>query len=170
MALIADQIIQHLRRAGVQRLFGMPGGGSPADLIEAAARAGLPFTLAHTETAAAFMASAQAEITGKPGACLATLGPGATALMNGVANAYLDRIPLIAITDRHSAAVERVKQHQTLPQAELFAPITKWNGRLTLEDAEHTLRCAMQAAIGMPPAPVHLNISADVTDAPAPPP
>ncbi len=170
MTLIADQIIQHLRSASVQRLFGMPGGGSPADLIEAAARAGLPFTLAHTETAAAFMASAQAEITGKPGACLATLGPGATALMNGVANAYLDRIPLIAITDRHSAAVERVMQHQTLPQAELFAPITKWNGRLTLDDAERTLRCAMQAATGLPPGPVHLDISADVTDAPAPPP
>jgi len=170
MTLIADQIIQHLRRAGVQRLFGIPGGGSPAALIEAAARAGLPFTLAHTETGAAFMASAQAEITGRPGACLATLGPGATALMNGVANAHLDRIPLIAITDRHSAAVERVMQHQTLPQAELFAPITKWNGRLTLNDAEHTLRCAMQAATGLPPAPVHLDISADVTDAPAPPP
>lgn len=170
MTLIADQIIQHLRRAGVQRLFGIPGGGGPADLIEAAARAGLPFTLAHTETAAAFMASAQAEITGKPGACLATLGPGATALMNGVANAYLDRIPLIAITDRHSAAVERVMQHQTLPQAELLAPITKWNGRLTAGDAEHTLQCAMQAATGLPPAPVHIDISADVTDAPAPAP
>jgi acetolactate synthase-1/2/3 large subunit len=170
MTLIADQIIQHLRSAGVQRLFGMPGGGSPADLIEAAARAGLPFTLAHTETAAAFMASAQAEITGRPGACLATLGPGATALMNGVANAYLDRIPLIAITDRHSAAVERVMQHQTLPQADLFAPITKWNGRLTADDAERTLQCAMRAATGLPPAPVHLDISADVTDAPAPPP
>ena len=165
MTLIADRVIQHLRRAGVQRLFGMPGGGSPADLIEAAARAGLPFTLAHTETAAAFMASAQAEITGKPGACLATLGPGATALMNGVANAYLDRIPLIAITDRHSAAVERVMQHQTLPQTDLFAPITKWNGRLTVDDAERALQGAMQAATSLPPGPVHLDISADVTDA-----
>jgi len=168
MSLIADQIIQHLSNAGVQRLFGMPGGGSPADLIQAAARAGLPFTLAQTETAAAFMASAQAEITGKPGACLATLGPGATALMNGVANAYLDRIPLIAITDRYSPDIEHVMQHQTLPQAELFAPITKWNGRLTLDDAERTLQCAMQAATGLPPAPVHLDISAEVTDALAP--
>ena len=68
----ADTIALTLQQAGVQRLFGMPGGGSNADLVEAAVRAELPFTLAHTETASAFMASAQAEISGRPGACLAT--------------------------------------------------------------------------------------------------
>ena len=97
----ADLVIRRLVGAGVKRLFGMPGGGSNADLVEAAGRAGLPFTLAHTETASAFMASAQAEITGNPGACIATLGPGASSIMNGVANASLDRIPLIVITDCH---------------------------------------------------------------------
>src|SRR5258708_18073717 len=99
MATNADRIIEMLKAAGVERLFGMPGGGSNADLIEAAGRAGLPFTMAHTETASAFMASAQAEITGKLGACLATLGPGAASVMNGVANAFLERIPLIVMTD-----------------------------------------------------------------------
>src|SRR5580700_4423872 len=98
----ADQIVATMQRIGVERLFGMPGGGSNADLIEAAGRARLPFTLAHTETASAFMASAQAEIIGKPGACLATLGPGAASVMNGVANAYLERIPLIVLTDCQS--------------------------------------------------------------------
>src|SRR5271170_5226558 len=85
----ADLVVEMLQQAGVQRLFGMPGGGSNADVIEAAARAGLPFSLAQTETGSAFMAIAQAEITGKPGACIATLGPGAASLMNGVANANL---------------------------------------------------------------------------------
>jgi acetolactate synthase-1/2/3 large subunit len=95
MANEADRIIEVLRRSGVQRLFGVPGGGSTADLIEAARAGGLSFTLAHTETGSAFMASAQAEITRTPAACVATLGPGAASLVNGVANAFLDRVPLI---------------------------------------------------------------------------
>src|SRR5688572_24800095 len=67
----ADVIIAALGRAGVQRLIGMPGGGSTADLIEAARLSGLPFTLAHTETGSAFIAAAQAEIAGTPAACVA---------------------------------------------------------------------------------------------------
>src|ERR671912_545674 len=95
----ADLIIGALGRAGVQRLFGMPGGGSTADLIEAARLGGLPFTLAQTESGSAFMAAAQAEISGAPAACIATLGPGAASLVNGVANALLDRVPLLVLTD-----------------------------------------------------------------------
>src|SRR5258707_642452 len=120
----ADRIIRALQDAGVQRLFGMPGGGSNADLIEAAGNAGLPFSLAHTETAAAFMASAQAEITGRPGACIATLGPGAASVMNGVANAFLDRIPLLVLTDCQNDATGTM-QHQTLAQGEMFRPVVK---------------------------------------------
>src|SRR5262245_1686406 len=121
----ADVIIQSLQRAGVRRLFGMPGGGSNADLIEAAVRLDLPFSLAHTETASALMAAAQAEITGKPGACLATLGPGAASLMNGVANAFLDRAPILVLTDSHSSSDRGVMQHQNLRQTEMFTPVTK---------------------------------------------
>src|SRR5580700_8297663 len=99
MSTNADLIIRMLKDVGVQRLFGMPGGGSNADLIEAAGDAGLPFSLAHGEAASAFMAAAQAEITGTPGACLATLGPGAASLTNGAAHAGLDRVPLILLTD-----------------------------------------------------------------------
>lgn len=72
----ADQIALALKQAGVQRVFEMPGGGSTADLIEAAGRIGLAFSLAHTEVGAAFMATAQAEKLQKPGVCLTTLGHG----------------------------------------------------------------------------------------------
>jgi acetolactate synthase-1/2/3 large subunit len=128
MATNADRIIGMLRDAGVSRLFGMPGGGSPADLIAAAGRAGFPFTLAHAETAAAFMAAAQAEITGRPGACVATLGPGAASLINGVSHAFLDRVPLLAITDHHATAGS---EHQMLPHSAMFAPIVKSTGRIS---------------------------------------
>src|SRR5947209_20157962 len=124
----ADLIVAILQRAGICRMFGMPGGGSNADLIEAAGRAGLPFTLAHTETAAAFMATAQAEITGRPGACIATLGPGAASVVNGVANALLDRAPLLVFTDCLGEA-SSTTQHQALPQSQMFQPIVKWSSR-----------------------------------------
>ena len=166
---LADYIIAALQRAGVRRLFGMPGGGSNADLIEAAGRAGLPFTLAHTETASAFMASAQAELTGKPGACLATLGPGAASIMNGVANALLDRIPLLVLTDCYGEDAAKVMQHQVLRHGEMFAPVTKWSARLRPAELEQTLQRALAEALGPPAGPVHLDCGPDVTGASASP-
>jgi acetolactate synthase-1/2/3 large subunit len=163
----ADRIVQFLRDTGVQHLFGMPGGGSGTDLIAAAGRVGLPFTLAHAETASAFMASAQAEIAGKPGACLATLGPGAASLLNGVANAYLDRVPLIVLTDCQPEASANVMQHQTLRQGEMFSPVVKWSGRLRTANFEASLSEAMAAVRSLPHGPIHLDIAGEVTSSPA---
>lgn len=146
----------------MKRLFGMPGGGSNADLVEAAGRAGLPFTLAHTETASAFMASAQAEITGNPGACIATLGPGASSIMNGVANASLDRIPLIVITDCHPRASAHM-QHQTLRHREIFASLTKFSAEVSKENFCEVVDHAIESVCNPPYGPVHLDISAEVT-------
>src|SRR5581483_8814425 len=101
MPTVADLIVCRLRRAGVATLFGVPGGGSNLELIEAAGREGLPFVLTSTETAAALAAIGQAEVTGRPGACLTTVGPGAASVVNGVACAFLDRAPLIVFTDSH---------------------------------------------------------------------
>lgn len=162
---LADYIIAALQRAGVCRLFGMPGGGSNADLIEAAGRAGLPFTLAHTETASAFMASAQAELTGKPGAIVATLGPGAASAMNGVANALLDRIPLLVLTDCYSENAARLMQHQVLRHGAMFAPVTKWSARLRPAELAEALQRALAEALGPPAGPVHLDCGPDVTGA-----
>ena len=102
MPTTADVLVTSLRDAGVRALFGVPGGGGNLDLIEAAGRSGLPFVLTATETGAALAAIAQAEITGRPGACLTTLGPGATSVVNGVACAQLDRVPLLVFTDGHA--------------------------------------------------------------------
>jgi acetolactate synthase-1/2/3 large subunit len=158
----ADSIVAALQAAGVVRLFGMPGGGSNADLIEAAGRAAMPFTLAHTETASAFMAAAQAEITGKPGACIATLGPGAASLMNGVAHAFLDRVPLIAITDCNGDPSAAGSEHQALPQGAMFAPIVKFSARLERGNVADVLGRALAAATD---GPVHLDVSSEVTGA-----
>jgi acetolactate synthase I/II/III large subunit len=158
----ADRIVTTLQGIGVKRLFGMPGGGSNADLIEAAMRIGLPFSLAHTETASAFMATAQAEITGQPGACLATLGPGAASLMNGVANAYLDRVPLMVLTDCHAGSAG-VMQHQTLSHGQMFSPVVKWSVRLRADEIDRQLQQAVETVSSVPYGPVHLDISSEVT-------
>ncbi|HET7205086.1 MAG TPA: thiamine pyrophosphate-binding protein [Terriglobales bacterium] len=158
---VGERIVAGLKNAGVQRLFGMPGGGSNAELIETAARLGLPFSLAHTETAAAFMACAQAEITGAPGACIATLGPGSAAIMNGVAHAFLDRVPLAVITDCYPQALAHM-QHQNLRNGAMFAAVTKFSAQLSVENAGEVLTDAMHALADPPPGPVHLDVSAEI--------
>src|ERR1700674_3257182 len=84
-----------LRSAGIRNVFGHPGG-EVVDLIEALAHDQVEFVLTGHESAAAFMAGAVGRLTGQPGACLATLGPGACNLVVGVGSAYLDRDPLLA--------------------------------------------------------------------------
>jgi acetolactate synthase-1/2/3 large subunit len=155
LANVADLIVARLRDAGVRCLFGMPGGGSNLDLIEAAGDAGLPFVLASTETAGALAAAAQAEVTGRPGACLTTLGPGAASVVNGVASAFLDRVPLIVFTDSHPASA--VFAHQRLDQHALLAPVTKWSAVLTPENAARTIDEAIDVAMTPPEGPVHLE-------------
>ena len=168
MQTLADRIIRTLQCVGVERLFGMPGGGSPADLIEAAWRGGLPFTLAQTETASAFMALAQAELTGKPGACVATLGPGVASIMNGLAQAYLDRAALIVFTDCDvSTDGEFIgKRHQALDHRAMLSTLVKFTARPGPAELSETLQRVAEAAMSLPPGAVHLDLSADVTSAP----
>lgn len=161
----ANAVIGALKDIGVRRLWGMPGGGSNADLIQATVRADLPFSLAHTESASAFMATAQAELTGRPGACLATLGPGAAAMTNGVANAHLDRVPLVVLTDCRSDEVASVMEHQTLSHGEIFASMVKWSGRPQPGAGRHVLQTAMDAVTSPPPGPVHLDLTMEFTSA-----
>ncbi len=93
----ANILARTLREAGITRVFGLPGG-EVLDLIEAARRQGIEFLLTRHEAGAAFMADVTGQIRRQPGVCVATLGPGAVNMALGVANAYLDRSPVIAIT------------------------------------------------------------------------
>ena len=163
MPSVADVVVSFLRAAGVHTLFGVPGGGSNLDLIAAAGRAGLPFVLTSTEAAAALSAIAQAEITGRPGACLTTLGPGAASVVNGVACAFLDRAPLVVFTDSHPTA--SAFEHQRLDQAAMLAPITKSSTMLAADHAARLVECALRLASAHPAGPVHLECPGDVAAA-----
>ncbi len=161
----ADAVVDALVAIGVRRLFGMPGGGSNSDLIQAATRARLPFSLAHTESASAFMATAQAELSGAPGACLATLGPGAASMVNGVANAHLDRVPLMVITDCRTEEMAAVMEHQTLSHGAIFSSMVKWSGRPTPATGVRALQAALDSVTTPPSGPVHLDLAVEFTSA-----
>jgi acetolactate synthase-1/2/3 large subunit len=157
MSVVADAIVKHLKNAGVAAIFGMPGGGSNLDIVEAAGHAGLPFILTATETGAAIAAIAQAEITGKPGACITTLGPGVASIVNGVACASLERAPLIVITD--AAPAPGTHEHQRVDHQALLAPVTKWSVVVTADTVDAVMREALARATADPRGPVHLELS-----------
>ena len=169
MASLADVVVRRLTDAGVRTLFGVPGGGSSLDLIDAARRAGLPFVLTATETAAAIAALAQSEITGRPGACLTALGPGASSVVNGVACAHLDRAPLIVFTDSLPGASQNRFEHQRLTLNALFQPIAKCSSRFETATALSTIERSLKTAEAGCPGPVHLEWPSDVTTATATP-
>src|SRR5260370_11449567 len=165
MPTVADVIITRLREAGVQAMFGMPGGGSNLDLIEAAGRGGIPFVLSHSETAGALMAAAQAELTGRPGACLSTIGPGVASLVNGAAHAYLDRLPLILLTDCMPTSA-RDYQHQRLDHAALLSSVTKDSFTIDADRADEIITRAITLAVTPAPGPLHVDLAPDVSRKP----
>jgi acetolactate synthase-1/2/3 large subunit len=164
-ASVAVAIAAALADAGVRLLFGVPGGGNNLELIGAAERHGLRFVLTHTETAAALMAAVSGELTGVPGACVATRGPGAASAVNGVAHALLDRAPMVVVTDGVPEVDFARVSHQRLDQQALFGAVTKWSARIGVDGAAETAAHALRVAYAGTPGPVHLDF---VPDAPAP--
>jgi acetolactate synthase I/II/III large subunit len=162
MSSVARVIGERLHGAGVRQVFGHPGG-EVVDLIEGFREAGLEFVLAKHETGAAFMAEAMASSTGRPGACLATLGPGATNLVTGVAHAYLDRSPVIALTGQLPADRYEIVTHQKLDLRALFAPITKWQARVSAVNADAVAVRALRVALRPRQGPVFLEVPSDVS-------
>src|SRR5215472_7434884 len=126
---VATALADYLRQAGVTHVFGYPGE-SVVDFMEAARDAGPAMVAAVREASAAFMAEGAAMRTGRIGACLSTLGPGSTALLNGVTAANLDRVPLLAVSGQVASSREQYWTHQIIDQGRLFAPVTKLAARL----------------------------------------
>ncbi len=158
---VARAIGDRLHAAGVRHVFGHPGG-EVVDLIEGFRQAGLEFVLTKHETAAAFMAEATATMTGVPGVCLATLGPGATNLVTGVAHAYLDRAPVIALSGQLPAERYEIATHQRLDLVALFAPITKWQATVTAGNAAAVVERALRVAERARRGPVYLQVPSDL--------
>jgi acetolactate synthase I/II/III large subunit len=135
----ADLIVATLRAAGMKRGFGIPSG-NVLPLMEAMRTGGLDFVLTAHEGSAGFAADVTGRMSGVPGLCIATLGPGATNLATGVGCAYLDRSPLIAITCNLNTGQLGRRIQMWIDHHALFAPITKATFRLEQGRIAETLR------------------------------
>jgi acetolactate synthase-1/2/3 large subunit len=166
---VADLIVDGLIRAQVPRLFGTRATGWNHPVLEAARARGLPVVLCRPEWVACTMAAVTGELTGRPGAVLSTLGPGVTASATGLAHAYLDRAPLIFLSDRHPLAMLELATRQSLDHAAHLEPIVKGSVTATSESAGHWIAHAVRLALGEPRGPVHLQLAADSAARPAVP-
>jgi acetolactate synthase-1/2/3 large subunit len=157
----ADLIVAILKAAGTRRGFGVPSG-NVLPLMEAMRTAGVDFVLTAHEGSAGFAADVTARMTGVPGLCIATLGPGATNLATGVGCAWLDRSPLIAITCTLNEGQLGRRIQMWIDHQALFEPITKASLRLRTGMIVPTLIEALGIALREPPGPVHLDLPEDV--------
>src|SRR6476659_3640109 len=160
----AQVLARTLKAAGITRMFGLPGG-EILDFIEAARVEGIEFLLTRHEATASLMADVTGQIQRSPGVCVATLGPGAVNMTLGVANAYLDRSPLIAITATLARGNVGIATHQDLDLNAVYRPFTKL--AITLDGVDTELKVHMAIGAAMTPrfGPVHIALPSDVARA-----
>src|SRR5437899_5812046 len=157
----AELIVATLQAAGVSHGFGIPSG-NVLSLIDAMGVGRLPYVLTAHEGSAAFAADVMGRVTGAPGLCIATVGPGATNLTTGVGNAYLDRSPLLAITFNLPTSQLGRRIQMAIDHHALFRPITKATLALREGRVASMLAEALEIALSEPPGPVHVDLPEDV--------
>ena len=162
----AELIVKLLEAAGVRWVFGIPSG-PVLPLIEALRPSSIRYVLTANETSAGFMAHTVGALTGVPGVCVSTLGPGATNLATGVGAAWLDRAPVIAITCNVETAWLERRVQMRIDHHALFAPLTKASLPLRRDRVAERLGQALALSRAEPPGPVHLDLPEDVSLAPA---
>jgi acetolactate synthase I/II/III large subunit len=158
----ADLIVQCLENEGVRYVFGLPGE-EVLDILDSFLDSRITFVPTRHEQGAAFMADAYGRLTGRAGVCLSTLGPGATNLATGVADANLDRAPLVAITGQAGRDRIHKESHQRVDIVEHFRPLTKWNTRVeTAGVIPEVIRKAFKLAESEKPGACHIEVPEDV--------
>jgi acetolactate synthase-1/2/3 large subunit len=161
MSTVAEQLVQRFREQGIRHVFGVPSG-SWLYYMEAMRKEGVEFVLVSNEASAGFMADVCARITGVPGVCYGTVGPGATNLSTGVVGALLDRSPVIALTSEPPEKMIGRTVQMAIDQQALYRPITKLTTRLTAERVDQIFSQAMRTALAEAPGPVHIGLPEDL--------
>lgn len=155
---VARNVVGALRDMGVRHIFGVPSGGW-VDYMEAIRTTdGIDFVLASHEGGAGFMADICGRLTGVPGVCFGTFGPGATNLATGVGGATLDRSPMIALTDEMPVSLRGRTVQMAIDHQALFAPLTKATMRIEADRAVATLADAARIALSGRPGAVHVGL------------
>jgi acetolactate synthase-1/2/3 large subunit len=155
-----------LRRVGVPYVFGLPGG-EVVEVMNAIREVNIPFFLTKHENTAAFAAGVTGQILGIPGVCIATIGPGATNMATGIANAWMDRDPVIALTGQITSSRYATATHQVMDSVAFYRPITKWSTSIHPGSAAETMHKAIRVATSERPGPVHISLPSDLPRAEA---
>jgi acetolactate synthase-1/2/3 large subunit len=158
----SDVFVECLEAEGVKHVFGIPGEET-LDLNDSLSRSSIEFIPVRHEQGGAYMADVWGRLTGRAGVCLGTLGPGALNLVTAVADAYLDRAPLVALTGQGDLERMHKESHQYIDLPRVMRPITKWNARV--QDAEiipEVVRKAFRVAEGEKPGATHIELPEDV--------
>jgi acetolactate synthase I/II/III large subunit len=162
----AELLVQCLEAEGVEYVFGLPGEEN-LHVLEALKNSSIQFITTRHEQGAAFMADVYGRLTGRAGVCLSTLGPGATNLMTGVADANLDRAPLVAITGQVGTDRMHIESHQYLDLVAMFAPVTKWNTQIVRpSNTAEIVRKAFKIAQTEKPGAVHIDLPENIAAMP----
>lgn len=167
MASSAEAMAAFLTERGVRRVYGVPGGESSLDIIEACRQRRIQFLLTNQESSAALMAGTEGGLAGRPGICLVAHGPGVAGVVRGVAHAYLHREPLLLLTGRPSRASLRLVAGQGLEHPRLLGAVVKAAATITAPRTERLLSWAWGEALAPPSGPVHLDVPADEALRPA---
>ncbi len=160
---IAEYIANQLFNKGVRYVFGLPGGPS-IPYMEAFRSAGIEFILTSNESSAAIMADVTARLTGIPGICHSTFGPGATNISTGIGGALLDRSSVIVFTSEMDNAMINRTTQMNINHEKLFEPLTKATFRMQADNAVEVMEAALRICCDSYPGPVHIGLPSDIAD------
>lgn len=161
MTTVANELVAWLKERNITHVFGTPSGGW-LPYMQAMKSGGVEFVLVSNEGAAGFMACAYSWVKGVPGACYATIGPGATNLSTGVGAAFLNRVPMIAFTTELPRSMMGRTVQMAIDQQTLFKPLTKKTTRLDPDRIRDIMDDAYGVAMAEVPGPVHVGLPDDL--------
>jgi acetolactate synthase-1/2/3 large subunit len=159
----SELMVKCLENEGVEYIFGVPGEEN-ADFMMALEQSDkIQFILTRHEQGAAFMAEIYGRLTGNPAVCLGTLGPGATNLITGVADANMDRAPMLVLTGQGSTLRLHKESHQIMDVVEMFKPVTKWATSIyNAATIPEVVRKAVRLSRTEKPGAVHIELPEDI--------
>jgi acetolactate synthase-1/2/3 large subunit len=160
---VAEYIADQLVNCGVKYVFGIPGGPS-IPYMEAFRAAGIEFILTSHESAAGVMADVTARLTGVPGVCHSTFGPGATNISTGAGLALLDRSPVLVFTSEMPGSMINRTVQMNIDHQKLFAPLTKNTFRVSPANIHEVIGSAISICNDEYPGPVHIGLPSDIAD------
>ncbi|RDJ26830.1 acetolactate synthase large subunit [Bosea caraganae] len=158
----SDLLVAALENEGVDRIFGVPGEEN-LDVVESLRKSSIQLVLTRHEQAAAFMAATHGRLTGKPGVCIATLGPGALNFSTGAAYAHLGAMPMILITGQKAIMTAKQARFQIVDVVASMKPLTKMTRQIvSAASIPSMVRDAFRVAMEERPGPVHLELPEDI--------